>query len=89
MPAASRLVTSRVVDVGRRRTDRAILRGRSCGSRRRDADRTLVTNIARQLVQDIGFRVEIGDLIGEGFRGLLEARERFDPAKGIPFAGLV
>ena len=43
----------------------------------------LVIKIARD---NSGYGLPIGDLIGEGNLGLLEAADRFDPDRGVRFA---
>lgn len=45
----------------------------------------LVTSTARRLVAQLGLRCEVQDLVGFGYTGLLEARQRYDPEKGVPF----
>lgn len=45
----------------------------------------LVRAIARQSIVQLGLRCDVDDLIGFGFTGLLEAKSRYDPTKGVPF----
>ncbi len=45
----------------------------------------LVRNIAVKTRDQLCLPCEIDDLLGYGFRGLLEARERFDPSQGVQF----
>lgn len=45
----------------------------------------LVKGLARQLTRELSLRGELDDLIAFGFGGLLEARHRFDPERGIRF----
>lgn len=43
--------------------------------------RSIATGMARHLPPS----VELGDLVDEGMRGLLEAIDRYDPGRGVPF----
>jgi RNA polymerase sigma factor FliA len=45
----------------------------------------LVDMIARQVRRTLGRGVELGDLVGYGCAGLMDAAQRFDPARGVPF----
>lgn len=45
----------------------------------------LVRNLASRIRAELGLAVELDDLVSYGYRGLLEARERFDPSRGVPF----
>ena len=45
----------------------------------------LVRNIAIKTRDQLSLPCEIDDLIGFGFRGLLEAKVRFDPTQGVQF----
>lgn len=47
--------------------------------------RPFVASIVRSIKVSLEIRSEVDDLIAFGFRGLLEARERFDPARGVHF----
>lgn len=44
--------------------------------------RTLATKVRAEL----DLRCDLEDLVGFGFAGLLEARQRFDPARGVQFS---
>jgi RNA polymerase sigma factor for flagellar operon FliA len=44
-----------------------------------------VRNIAAKTREQLSLPCEIDDLVGFGYRGLLEARERFDPSQGVQF----
>jgi RNA polymerase sigma factor for flagellar operon FliA len=44
-----------------------------------------VRNIAGKTREQLSLPCEIDDLVGFGYRGLLEARERFDPSQGVQF----
>ncbi|MDX2086331.1 MAG: sigma-70 family RNA polymerase sigma factor [Kofleriaceae bacterium] len=46
----------------------------------------LVRDIANRVRAELRLAIDAGDLMGYGFTGLLEARSRFDEARGIPFA---
>lgn len=41
--------------------------------------------IAKKTHEQLKLQCELDDLVGFGFSGLLEAKERFDPAKGVTF----
>lgn len=45
----------------------------------------LVRSQARRVRAQLDLRVELDDLIGYGMKGLLEARQRFDPERGVRF----
>jgi RNA polymerase sigma factor FliA len=45
----------------------------------------LVRKIALRVRSELDLTCELDDLIAFGFRGLLEARERFDPSRGVQF----
>ncbi|MCS6858104.1 MAG: sigma-70 family RNA polymerase sigma factor [Sandaracinaceae bacterium] len=45
----------------------------------------LVRGIALKLQAELGWQEELDDLIGWGFQGLLEARQRYDPSRGVQF----
>jgi RNA polymerase sigma factor (sigma-70 family) len=47
--------------------------------------RPYVLKIAREIAESVGFHVEIDDLVGWGHMGLIEAADRFDPARGVTF----
>ncbi len=47
--------------------------------------RKLVVGLAARLQRELCLRGELEDLIAFGFGGLLEARDRFDPGRGIRF----
>lgn len=44
-----------------------------------------VKGIAAQVRAQLGFECDMDDLIGFGYRGLLEAHQRFDEGKGVKF----
>lgn len=44
-----------------------------------------VKGIARKVLRQFDLNVELDDLIGFGFAGLLEAKERFDDSRGVRF----
>ncbi len=45
----------------------------------------MVYGLARRLRRELSLRGEIDDLVAFGFGGLLEAEQRFDPARGVRF----
>jgi len=45
----------------------------------------LVERVARQALVQLALTCDIDDLIGYGYMGLMEAKSRFDPSKGVPF----
>ncbi len=45
----------------------------------------MVRGVAAKLRNQLGLKCDLDDLIGFGFSGLLEARERFNPSRGVPF----
>jgi RNA polymerase sigma factor FliA len=45
----------------------------------------LVRTIAKKTLDQLDLSCELDDLVGYGFRGLLEAKDRFDPSKGVEF----
>jgi RNA polymerase sigma factor for flagellar operon FliA len=45
----------------------------------------MVHGLARRLRRELSLRGDLEDLIAFGFGGLLEARHRFDPARGVLF----
>lgn len=45
----------------------------------------LVRKLALRLQAQLELKVDVEDLMGYGYRGLLEARERFDPTRGVAF----
>ncbi len=47
--------------------------------------RPLVASIAHKLRAAFDLRAEMDDLIAEGMAGLLEAKSRFDPSRGVQF----
>jgi RNA polymerase sigma factor for flagellar operon FliA len=46
---------------------------------------TFVRGVARQTVAQLALECDMEDLVASGFEGLLEARERFDASRGVPF----
>ena len=44
-----------------------------------------VQGIARKVLRQFDLNVDLDDLVGFGFAGLLEAKERFDPSRGVRF----
>jgi len=51
-----------------------------------EAHRELVERVVRRLVSELDLSCDIQDLRGYGFQGLLEAKERFDPDRGVRFS---
>jgi RNA polymerase sigma factor for flagellar operon FliA len=47
--------------------------------------RPLVHSIAAKMRARYDLKNDLDDLLAEGFRGLLEARKRYDPARGVQF----
>ncbi|MBX3250625.1 MAG: sigma-70 family RNA polymerase sigma factor [Myxococcales bacterium] len=47
--------------------------------------RPLVQSIATKLRTRYDLKQEVDDLMAEGFRGLIEARDRYDPSRGVQF----
>lgn len=47
--------------------------------------RNLVRSVAQRLMQQYELRAEMEDLESAGFRGLIEAKRRFDPSRGVQF----
>ncbi len=45
----------------------------------------LVTSIATRLKGQLGLLTEVDELVASGFKGLVEARSRFDASRNIPF----
>lgn len=45
----------------------------------------LVSSVARKTREQLGLECELADLVGFGYRGLLEAKKRFDPSRGVQF----
>ncbi len=45
----------------------------------------LVRKLATRVRAELGLTIELDDLVSYGYRGLLEARERFDPTRGVLF----
>ncbi len=45
----------------------------------------LVTSIATRLKAQLGLVAEVEELVASGFKGLVEARSRFDASRNIPF----
>jgi RNA polymerase sigma factor for flagellar operon FliA len=50
-----------------------------------DRHQHMVRGLACRLRRELGIPSEIDDLVAFGFGGLLEARRRFDPARGVRF----
>jgi RNA polymerase sigma factor for flagellar operon FliA len=50
------------------------------------AHRELVERVVRRLVRELDLSCETGDLVAWGHQGLLEAKQRFDPARGVRFS---
>ena len=46
----------------------------------------LVKTMARRLAQRLPSQVDVGDLIGVGMVGLIEAAQRYRPSTGVPFS---
>lgn len=46
----------------------------------------LVRKVAARVRAELDLSTELDDLIGYGYRGLLEAKARFDPSRGVQFA---
>ena len=46
----------------------------------------LVKTMARRLAQRLPAQVDVGDLVGVGMVGLIEAAQRYRPATGVPFS---
>lgn len=51
-----------------------------------DEHRDLVRRLARKLRSELDLQCELDDLEGYGFQGLVQARQRFDPTRGIQFS---
>ena len=47
----------------------------------------MVERIARRFRRSLDSRFELDDLVAAGRQGLLDAARKFDPARGVPFAG--
>ncbi|MEM9072322.1 MAG: sigma-70 family RNA polymerase sigma factor [Myxococcota bacterium] len=47
--------------------------------------RGLVTSIATKVRAQFSLDVDLDDLLADGFKGLVEAKSRFDPSKGVQF----
>lgn len=47
--------------------------------------RGLVEGLARKVRSELDLRCELDDLVAYGLTGLLQARKRFDPARGVQF----
>jgi RNA polymerase sigma factor for flagellar operon FliA len=50
------------------------------------AHKELVDRVVRRLVRELDLSCETGDLTAWGHQGLLEAKQRFDPARGVRFS---
>jgi RNA polymerase sigma factor for flagellar operon FliA len=50
------------------------------------AHKELVDRVVRRLVRELDLSCELGDLTAWGHQGLLEAKQRFDPARGVRFS---
>lgn len=50
------------------------------------AHKELVDRVVRRLVRELDLSCELGDLTAWGHQGLLEAKRRFDPARGVRFS---
>jgi RNA polymerase sigma factor for flagellar operon FliA len=46
----------------------------------------LVERVLRRVVRELSLSVDLGDLRGWGHAGLLEAKQRFDPSRGVRFS---
>jgi RNA polymerase sigma factor for flagellar operon FliA len=46
----------------------------------------LVRSIAAKVRQGLPPQIELGDLVGYGTKGLMEAAERYDPGRGVAFS---
>jgi RNA polymerase sigma factor for flagellar operon FliA len=46
---------------------------------------SLVRKIAQRVRAELGLTCEVEDLVAFGFHGLLEAKQRFDPTRGVQF----
>jgi RNA polymerase sigma factor for flagellar operon FliA len=51
-----------------------------------DAHRELVERVVRRLVAELELSCDLDDLRGYGFQGLYEAKQRFDPDRGVRFS---
>lgn len=51
-----------------------------------EAHRELVERIVRRLVSELDLSCDIQDLRGYGFQGLMEAKQRFEPDRGVRFS---
>jgi RNA polymerase sigma factor for flagellar operon FliA len=50
------------------------------------AHKELVDRVVRRLVRELDLSCELGDLTAWGHQGLLEAKQRFDPSRGVRFS---
>jgi len=50
------------------------------------AHKELVDRVVRRLVRELDLSCEIADLTAWGHQGVLEAKQRFDPARGVRFS---
>lgn len=68
---------------------RAFLRSGDPGDRRRVIEHygDLVRGVGGKLAGRLPASVELADLVQSGMFGLMEAVDRFDPARGVPFEG--
>ncbi len=51
-----------------------------------EAHRELVERVVRRLVAELELSCDLDDLRGYGFQGLYEAKQRFDPERGVRFS---
>lgn len=51
-----------------------------------EAYRALVQRIARKLRAELDLHCELDEVVAYGYRGLLEARARYDPTRGVQFS---
>lgn len=47
--------------------------------------RPLVMKIARQIYHELAMNTPLDDLVADGMKGLIQARKRFDPTRGVQF----
>jgi RNA polymerase sigma factor for flagellar operon FliA len=51
-----------------------------------EAHRSLVIGIAQKVRRQLDLTIDLDELIALGFAGLVEAKQRFDPSKGVQFS---